>query len=392
MQKDFVGVPFNDCLSIVRGGGVSASHFYAVPTPSELLAIYSRGFQGIVPGSVSPQQKEEMDKFFGSSPKLYDIFPWARGLGKGKLNVPYVACQRLIQGWGGLFAQVQGDCTVHGLEHAAEIDYCIDCLFGETSFKGPIAFENVYRSRGYNGDGWSCTAPCYYVGPNGKGGFLYRKVYEGPNGERVDLTKYNSSWQSNGRAGVPAWLEEESRKNKAKWVIQIRSMDEYRDALAMGFGINFCSGQGWSSTTDEYGVASPRGSWSHAMAHTACDDRPWAHEKYGGMLCCVQNSWGKWNTIRGKPDGAPPLAPGSFYTKASVVARLLGNDQLAVCEVWGWDRTNWEAFRTDQFIDYMRNSTVQDYYKERSEKLRELIDEEVENGKDLDFYAVPDVP
>jgi hypothetical protein len=369
--KAFVGVSFEDALTTVRGGPPSSA-FYALPSPYELNLIYSRGFQGVRPETVTPEQKKLIGEARAATPKLYDIFPWAKGLGKGRLSVPYTMCMKLIEGWGGLFPQVQGDCTVHDTEHAAEIDYCADCLWGETAFKGPIAFENIYRSRGYDGDGWSCEAPAYYIGPQGKGGMLYRKVYEGPNGEKVDLTKYNSAWQSKGRAGVPSWIEEESRKNKAKWIPPIENMDEYRDAIALGFGVSFCSGQGYEDETDEFGVASPRGSWSHAMCHPGCDDRPWAHTKYGGMLGMIQNSWGKWNEINGQPEGAPPLSPGSFWTKASGIARLIDGDQFAICSVWGWDRTNWEAFSVIELQDHMRNSTTQDYYKVRSEQIAEF--------------------
>lgn len=371
--KDFMGVSFEQALVRVRGGDNSAL-FMGVPTPDELRAIYGRGFQGIVKDNVPFEVKAKYNQTRAAMPSLYDIFPWAKGLGKGKISAPYLAAVMLIKGWGGLYAQVQGDCTVHGTEHASEIDYCNDCIWGEAKFMGPIAFENIYRSRGFNGDGWSCEAPCMYVGPEGDGGFLYRKVYEGPNGEKVDLTDYNSSWQSAGRSGVPAWLEEISRKNKAKWIIPIKNMEEYRDALALGFGINFCSGQAWKSSTDDYGVATPSGSWSHAMAHVACNDTDWAHQKYGDLIGMIQNSWGKWNTINGHPEGAPELSPGSFYTKAASIARLLDGDQFAVCSVWGWERTGWEVFNAGELKDHLRGSTVQDYYKYRSEQIQELTE------------------
>src|SRR5690348_10228794 len=181
--KDFMGVSFEQALVQVRGGDNSAL-FMGVPTPDEIRAIYGRGFQGIVKDSIPFEVKAKYNQTRAAMPSLYDIFPWAKGLGKGKVSAPYLAAVMLIKGWGGLYAQVQGDCTVHGTEHASEIDYCNDCIWGEAKFMGPIAFENIYRSRGFNGDGWSCEAPCMYVGPEGDGGFLYRKVYDGPNGEK----------------------------------------------------------------------------------------------------------------------------------------------------------------------------------------------------------------
>jgi hypothetical protein len=380
--KAFVGKSFETCLAAVRGTGTINTLYGSAPqpTPEELHAIYGRGFQGIVQDSVPFETKSAYKEMRGAMPKLYEIFPWAKGLGKGKISAPYLACVMLIAGWGGLYAQVQGDCTVHGTEHAAETDYCNDVMWGEAKFMGPIAFENIYRSRGFNGDGWSCEAPCMYVGPEGKGGFLYRTKYDGPSGESVDLTDYNSSWQSNGRAGVPEWLAEISRKNKAKWIIPIENMEEYRDALALGFGINFCSGQAWTSDTDEYGVATARGSWSHAMAHVGCNDTDWARQKYGDLIGLIQNSWGKWNRINGKPDGAPELSPGSFYSRASSISRLLDGDQYAVCSVWGWERTGWEVFDAGELRKQLRSSTSQVYYKHRSEKMAELTEKAIDQS------------
>lgn len=378
-EKEFAGVSFENALVQVRGGDNSAK-FMGVPTPDELRAIYGRGFQGVVQGRVPFEIKAEYKRMRGAMPRLYDIFPWAKGIGKGKISCPYLAAVMLIKGWGGLYAQVQGDCTVHGTEHAAEIDYCNDAMWGETGFHGPLAFENIYRSRGYNGDGWSCEAPCMYVGPEGSGGFLYRKKYTGPNNEVVDLSDYNSSWQSNGRSGTPEWIEEESRKNKAKWIIPITTVEEYRDALAIGFGINFCSGQAWTSSTDDNGVATAKGSWSHAMAHVGCNDSDWANQKYGGMLGLIQNSWGKWNTINGHPEGAPEQPPGSFHSRIASISRLFDGDQFAICSVWGWERTGWEVFDAGALVDHLRSSTVQDYYMYRAEQQRELVEKAVDSN------------
>lgn len=378
--KRFAKSSFNEAIAAVRGGPPSSA-FYTLPTPDELRAVYEGGYQGIRPDSTTPESKAAFKTFMAAQPRLYDAFPWAKGLGKGKVSCPYLAAQKLIAGWGPDHPQVQGDCTVHSTAHAAEIDYANDCLWGETAFKGHIAFENIYRSRGFNGDGWSCEAPAMYIGKEGKGGMLYRKVYEGPGGEKVDLSRYNSSWQSNGRAGVPEWLAAESRKNKAKWIILITTMEEYRDALALAFGISVCSGQGYASTTDEFGVAAAQGSWSHAMANTACVDTEWAHSKYGDMIGGIQNSWGEFNRQKGKPEGAPAMPGGMFYSRASVLARMLrGEDSYAICGVWGWDRTGWEAFDTTELVSHLNNSTTQDYYKTRAERSAEFVVQALDEG------------
>jgi hypothetical protein len=388
--RSFSNMEFQEALATVRGtstanvmsaAAMTAEDFDIGPTPEELNAIYSMGFRGVRPETTPVDAKKKWKELRAAMPGLYEIFPWAKGLGKNRINAPYLAAAHLIPGWGGLNAQVQGDCTVHSTEHAGEIDYCNDCVFGETKFKGQLAFENIYRSRGYNGDGWSCEAPAEYVGPEGRGGWLYRTVYNGPGGEKVDLTKYNSSWQSNGRSGVPAWLEEESRKNKCKWIIPIPDLDYLADAHAIGFGVSVCSGQGFASSTDEYGVASARGSWSHAMAHVASVTTEWAIKLYKAILSMIQNSWGKWNERSGKPEGAPDMTPGSMYVRGSTVQSMLnGDDSYALCGVFGWDREEgWELFDigdyTEKLRKHLRGSTAQDYYEARAKWLREKTDE-----------------
>jgi len=390
--KDFIGVDFNEALTIVRGGNPAAA-FAAKPTPQELHAIYSRGFQGVNPDNMQPETRQRFSNMMTAMPSLYEAFPWAKDLGKGKVNCPYVCMLMLMPEWGGDDPQERGDCTVHGTKHAGAIDYGIDAAFGETTFKGDLACENIYRSRGYNGDGWSCEEPCLYVGPDGPGGFLYRAVWKDPNSsESVDLSRYNSSWEGNGRAGVPKWMEQESAKNKVRWVVPITSAEEYRDALAVGFGINVCSGQGFSDTTDQYGLARAQGSWSHSMAHTACIDTDWARKQYGDMIGSIQQSWGKWNTQNGKPEGSPKMATGQFYAKMSVILSMLrGQDSFALCGVQGWDRKFGEG--GDRFIgvDYkekllkhLRSSDVSDKYEARAKWLQEQI----KKAAELNFLAV----
>ncbi len=386
--KEFVGVDFHECLARVRGRP-RVSAFLTIPSPQELHAIYSRGYQGVRPESTTFEEKNRFKDMMAAMPSLYDAFPWAKDFGKGRINCPYVAILKNYPEWGGQDAQERGDCTVHGTYNAAAMDYGVDCLFGETKWMGPLACENIYRSRGFNSDGWSCEAPCTYVGPDGRGGFLYRKVWTSGS-ESVDLSKYNSSWEGNGRAGVPAWMEAESQKNKVKLVIPINNKFEHRDAIAIGFGINCCSGQGFSSSTDEFGVARAQGSWSHSMAHTASIDTEWAHTKYGDMIGGIQQSWGNWNTINGKPEGSPKMPVGMFYSKISTIeSRMLGGDSFALCGLWGWERTNWEAFNVADYktelYGHLNDSTVRDRYEARAKWLREQTERAVD---ELNFLAI----
>lgn len=391
-KKEFVDVDFDAAFTKVRGEkireergsntAIGPDDFNTAPTPEELHAIYNRGFQGVKPDTMPPEERNAHRSMMAAMPRLYDIFPWAKGLGKGKVNAPFIAAMKLSPEWGSDEAQARGDCTVHGTANACEIDHANDALWGETAYKGRLCKENIYRSRGFNSDGWSCAAPCRYVGPEGKGGLLYRQVYKDPaSGDEVDLSKYNPSWEGSGSRGTPAWMEEISRKNKVKWVIPISDMEEYRDALAMCFGVNVCSGQGFSSSTDSNGLAAASGSWSHSMAHTCCDDTDWAHKTYGDMIGGIQQSWGRWNKQNGKPPGLPGMPVGMFMAKASPISRMIsGEDCFAMCSVWGWDRTGWEAFDVTGMEAHLRNSTTQDYYITRAEKMAEAIQEALDTG------------
>lgn len=377
-MKAFTNASWNEALAAVRGGPPTSA-FYTGPSPQELHAIYSRGFRALRPETMLSPEVESFAMLVAAMPKLYEAFPWAQGIGKGKLSCPFYAQLHFDPKYGGDEAQTVGSCTVHGLINATAMDYCNDALHGETKYMGRLVKEAAYRSRGYSSHGWSCRAPCRYVSSDGPGGLLYRKVYEGPNGEKVDLSRLNESWASNGRAGVPVWLQEVERQNKVKLMIQITTMEEYRDAIAIGFGINVCSGQGFSSTTDEHGLAEARGSWSHAMAHQACDDTEYSHRHHNEMTGGIQQSWGRWNTQRGKPTGMSAMPVGMFMARSSVIARMIrGGDSFAMCSVFGWDRVGPEAFDVVGLKAHLASSTVQDYYKTRQERGAEFVQKAID--------------
>lgn len=381
-SRAFSDFSFTQSLAAVRGGNRIAA-FYAVPTPEEMREIYSRGYRGIRPESETPEAKKAYTLFMGKMPRLYDVFPWAKGLGKGKASCTYLPTLHFSPQFGGDEAQTRGSCTVHSTGNTATADYGADALFGETKWMGRLVKENIYRSRGFNNDGWSCRAPASYIGPDGAGGLLFRKRYEGPNGESVDFTKMNESWSGNGRAGVPDWLEEESRKNKAQWIIPIANMEEYRDAMALGFAISVCSGRGFNhSATDEYGVITPRGSWSHAMSHMACIDTEWARRQYGNMLGGVQQSWGKWIRQMGKPEGVAKVPVGMFFAAANHIEPMVrGGDSFAICNVQGWEReVDWEKFLSVGIEKAMQDSTIQDYYATRAERACEYAIQQLDES------------
>ena len=88
-----------------------------------------------------------------------------------------------------------------------------------------------------------------------------------------------------GRAGLPDDLEPEARQHLVRTVSLVRTFAEARAALANGYPVAVCSGQGFSMTRDRDGFCAPRGQWNHCMCFIGAT---------GGRrpgLCCLQ-SWG----------------------------------------------------------------------------------------------------
>lgn len=279
-----------------------------MPSPEQIELIYSSGFQGVVE---TPQ--DAYMAFRTNVPRFYDAYPQARGLGAGRLSLPFRCVLALEPEFGRYEAQTTGDCVSHATRNGGMVDYCCDAYFGETTYKGRFATENIYGWRGHGGQGASCVKLATYVSPEGPGGYLPRQKYTGSGGQSVDLSTYNSRIGHNwGRGGTPDWLNEIAATNKALRVYSCKSIEEARDAVAFGFGISRCSYMGFSNTRNEDGLARRSGRWSHAESWIGCDDTEWAHDKYGGALFCEQNSWGLWN--RGpkrhdQPDGSYWLYP-----------------------------------------------------------------------------------
>lgn len=223
---------------------------------------------------------------------------------------------------------------------------------------GRICTENMYRHRGYDSHGWWCRDIAAVVEALGPGGFLYRKDY----GRGVDLTKFSRAteqWASKGSAGVPGWLREIEQQNQAACCITINTIEEYIDAMYLGFGLNVCSGFGFSSNCDQYGFARQSGSWSHAMAHVGCDDSDWAHQKYGDGIGLIMQSWGRWNNQDGTkcPPGFNIVPIGSFFASFSTIKRMISSDAFATCQVHGWDRKipMKDYMHSSEFVDRVQH-------------------------------------
>ncbi len=299
------------------------------PTPKQLLDIYDGGFKGVIHDTASYAAMRTV------TPRFYDAFPGAKGRGKGRLSLPYKAALTLDPDFGGYESQTTGDCVSHATRNGGMMDYCIDAMFGETTYKGRFATENIYGYRGHRGQGANCSRLAMYVSQKGPGGFLVRDKYEDGRNS-VDLSRYNSRIGHNwGGSSTPAWLNKIAATNKAMRVFNVKSMDEAIDALAMGFGIPMCSGYGFRSTRNEDGLCERGGGWNHAMAWIGVDDTDYAHQKYGGPLFLIQNSWGEWNggpKRHEQPDG-------SFFVRPKISQSMInGGGGYVVASVRGYNR------------------------------------------------------
>lgn len=273
----------------------------------DLYEIYANGFSGCIS---EPEHYEElMSKlkypYFGEASKSI------KDSGKGKLSAPF----RSVLKFDKLAyeeRQTTGDCVSHGTRNAVDVTRAVEIHIAKEkeAWIARGATEAIYGSRGHGGQGMSCSRAAEFVSKIG--GVLVRKNYDGV----IDLSKYNSSIGSRwGGSGVPEAVKKIGQEHQIKTISNIRTIEEARDALANGYGVNVCSGYGFSRTRDEKGIARPSGGWSHAMAWTACDDTG------NEPLFLVQNSWGKWNS-GGHPDWGK-IPDGSFLITADVAAGML---------------------------------------------------------------------
>lgn len=146
---------------------------------------------------------------------------------------------------------------------------------------------------------------------------------------QYDCTKYDQArCRAWGNSGPPRELIEIAKAHKVGAITQLRTFDDCVQALAQGFGVNLCSGQGFSSVRDGQGFAAPRGRWSHSMA--AIGYRLGARP---GLFIC--NSWGASYFSGGVyPDDMPRQG---FWADKRVVQSMLDDGD-------SWSHSNVEGF------------------------------------------------
>lgn len=239
-------------------------------------------------------------------------------------------------------AQGIGDCVSWGWAHGADICLAVEWKLGQTSEWRPAATEAIYggsrveargASRGGYSDGSYGGAAAKWVS---NFGVLFRQPYPELG---FDLTRYDASrakqWGNYGCGGNGdgGQADQVAKQHPIRQVALVRTFDEAAAAIAAGYPVPVCSGQGFSSRRDAQGFAVPRGSWSHCMCFIGVRyDR-------AGLLCL--NSWGpKWIDGPKWPEDQPD---GSFWVDRATAERMLrGEDSFAVS---GYEGFPWRDLR-----------------------------------------------
>lgn len=234
-----------------------------------------------------------------------------------------------------------GDCVSFGWAHGADFHLAVLWKLGLSTSWKPAATEAIYggsrvEAEGVSFGGWSDGS---YGGAAAKWvrdwGILFRQSYPTYG---IDLTNYSSSrakdWGAygNGGKGDQGRLDEVAKKHPVRHVALVTNFAEAAEAIANGYPVPVCSGQGFSSTRDAEGFCRASGSWSHCMCFVGVrfEPRP-------GLICL--NSWGP-DYVSG-PKWPSDQPDGSFWVDAAVATRMLsGRDSFAVSGYEGFPARN----------------------------------------------------
>jgi len=304
-------------------------------TIQAIIDAYENGFEGY---KFEPHNYEQY-----CSELKYANFsaaaPYAIESGKGKLSTPFRSVLKFFPTAFGDDRQTTGDCVSHGTVNAGDISRAVEIdIRGESEdWVARGATEVIYGLRGHCGQGMSGSRGAQVIT---KYGFAIRKKYEGYDLSVYDASKGARKWCPN---NVPQDLLDQIKDRTFGTSTLIRSAEEARDALANGYGIAICSGQGFSGTRDSKGFARAQGSWPHCMSLGACDDTQ------GNMDFLVLNSWGNWNS-GGMPEWGP-IPPGSFLAKAEVIDRMIrSGGTFAFSNFDGFPAQKLPGYGTTQYL------------------------------------------
>lgn len=222
-----------------------------------------------------------------------------------------------------------GSCVSFGASRAYERSLAVQIAGGEPFEYRDLREEVVYAGSRVEVGGGRIRGDGSVGAWAAKFFTLYGGLPSGVYG-RYDLTHYDPSrcrqW---GRSGVPDDLEAEVKRFPAGDCSLVLTVDDLKKALAQGYGVFVCSGQGFARQRDQNGVCRAQGSWAHCMA---CDGY---HEQDGRLYFHIENSWGSDYHVGPTGWGDPNTA--GFWAESDVVARMLREgDSWAVSAVKGF--------------------------------------------------------
>ena len=306
--------------------------------PSELLALYSRGYQGAYRSEADNEEVADCLEFvsYRDVREEYKLDDFAGNIERHRgLYLPYLSVQEL-QPDAYDEAQETGDCVSFWARTHSDSVRAGDILSrGDAeSWRTLGATEHIYGYRENYRPGMSCARAvgCLIAG----GGMLLRAVYE-----FADLRYYNSElairWGR--RKGLPDAVREKSQQHQIEDATVVDDLESVRVAFRCGYSVGGCSGLGLSARRDANGGSEASGSWAHAMWCGGYDERQQTLEAYGEGLVLFVNSWGNWN--RGStliPGTVSHIPLGSCWVRESVVERrcLKGGGFYTLSGADGW--------------------------------------------------------
>lgn len=322
-----------------------------MPPVFDPLQAYNGGLQGAREDPRADELLVDLVMRTGGDPDGGRVaYNWGLvGAGKDKLSLLYPYVEQCYPGAFPGPAQLTGDCVAAAAARTALSSLCCEVVLGkpdeetglieeapevsdEARANVPIAQESLWMWRGYDDDGWVCSAAAQVAMEKG---FLTRQNYPALG---FDFTRYsNQSLKVGGSRRPGPAVEAECRKHRVRTVTVVEDYMAAGDYIASGFAIAFCAGLAWSNKRNEDGYSPViPGKWSHSQSLQGWDARPVTIQKYGEPLALIMNQWALWNTGPRRILGTGLDIPGgSFWTKASVLRSFR---MIAYSSILGWPR------------------------------------------------------
>lgn len=314
------------------------------------LDAYNRGLHG---ARIDPRSDEMLVDLVMRSGGDADgdrvAYNWGlEGAAKDKLSLLYPYVEQCYPGAFPGPTQLTGDCVAAAAARVLLASMCCEVVLGKPDEENglieeapevsevarknfPIAQESLWMWRGYDEDGWVCSAAAQVAMEKG---FLVRRDYPSLG---FDLTKYSQqSLKIGGSKKLGSATLAECKQHRARTVTVVNDYMSVGDFIASGFAVANCSAMGFSSTRNEDGVSDQRGVWHHAQGIYGWDARPITIKKYGEPLALWGNQWAIWNTGPRRILGTDLDIPeGFFWNKASNLRKARC---IAYSSILGWPR------------------------------------------------------